>query len=63
MEPFVETINLRVIPATTSVYAEFMAGKLDLIGLSGLPVERKNMQTDPRFNVYSDIASNRYTNF
>ncbi len=57
MTPFVETINMRVIPDNTAELAEFKAGKLDWFGgFSQFPAERKQMQADPRFTVTTTIG-------
>ncbi len=55
MEPFVETINTRVIPDDSASLAEFKAGKLDILGVTSFPQERKLMQADPRFEVQTEI--------
>ncbi len=49
----IETINIRVIPDQTSALAEFKAGKLDIMGLTSFPAERKQAQQDDRFLVQS----------
>ena len=49
----VDTYNIRVIPDSTAELAEFKAGKLDTVGVTSFPTERKQMQADPRFTVYS----------
>jgi ABC-type transport system substrate-binding protein len=53
--PFVETINTRVIPDDSASLAEFKAGKLDILGVTSFPEERKLMQADPRFEVQTEI--------
>ena len=55
MEPFVETVNTRVIPDDSASLAEFKAGKLDILGVTSFPQERKLMQADPRFEVQTEI--------
>ncbi|MCE7740372.1 MAG: hypothetical protein KAU62_14780 [Candidatus Heimdallarchaeota archaeon] len=57
MTPFVETINVRVIPDNSAELAEFKAGKLDIGGLSEFPAERKQMQANPDFIVQSIVDS------
>lgn len=51
--PMVDRYNMRVIPDATAALAEFKAGKLDIIGVTSFPTERKQMQADPRFDVQS----------
>ncbi|MHA2308578.1 MAG: ABC transporter substrate-binding protein [Candidatus Heimdallarchaeaceae archaeon] len=53
--PFVETVNTRVIPDDSASLAEFKAGKLDILGVTSFPEERKLMQADPRFEVQTEI--------
>ena len=60
--PFVETVNVRVIPDITAELAEFKAGKLDWTSLTNFPTERKQMQADPRFTVQSQMPA-RYDFF
>ena len=55
--PFVEYINIRVIPDSSAELAEFKAGKLDIGGVSSFPTERKIMQSDPQYIVKSYIDS------
>ncbi len=55
--PFVETINVRVIPDTSAELMEFKAGKLDWTRITAFPAERKNMETDPRFTVYQKLSN------
>ncbi len=57
MVPFVETLNLRVIPDSTSSITEFRAGKLDLVWLTGFTSERRQMEIDDRMTVYSTLSS------
>ncbi|MHA1223897.1 MAG: ABC transporter substrate-binding protein [Candidatus Heimdallarchaeaceae archaeon] len=57
MQPFVDTINIRVIPDASAELAEFKAGKLDWAGLTLFPAERKQMQADPRFDVQTFITA------
>ncbi|MCG3221162.1 MAG: hypothetical protein H7641_07245, partial [Candidatus Heimdallarchaeota archaeon] len=52
---FVETVNTRVIPDDSASLAEFKAGKLDILGVTSFPEERKLMQADPRFEVQTEI--------
>jgi len=49
----IETFNVRVISDITAELAEFKAGKLDWTGLMFFPSERKQMQNDQRFSVFS----------
>ncbi len=49
----IETFNVRVISDITEELAEFKAGKLDWTGLMFFPSERKQMQNDQRFSVFS----------
>ncbi|MCG3221163.1 MAG: hypothetical protein H7641_07250, partial [Candidatus Heimdallarchaeota archaeon] len=53
--PYVETVNTRVIPDDSASLVEFKAGKLDILGVTAFPVERKEMQADPRFEVQTEI--------
>ncbi|MHA1417439.1 MAG: ABC transporter substrate-binding protein [Candidatus Heimdallarchaeaceae archaeon] len=53
----IETFNVRVIPDISAELAEFKAGKLDIVGLTAFPSERKQMQADPRFEVQSFLAA------
>ncbi|MHA1302572.1 MAG: ABC transporter substrate-binding protein [Candidatus Heimdallarchaeaceae archaeon] len=57
----IETFNIRVIPDMTSALAEFKAGKLDIMGMTSFPADRKKMETDPNFEVQSALRS--YFNF
>jgi len=57
----IKTFNIRVIPDITSALAEFKAGKLDIMGMTSFPDERKAMETDPKFDVQSALQS--YVNF
>ena len=57
LTPFVETINVRVIPDFAAALAEFKAGKLDIVDLSLLRQDRKSMQADSQYNVYSTSGS------
>lgn len=57
LTPFVETINIRVIKDSYSALNEFLAGKLDFISLLGMPNRRKQLQTDPRFVIYSTLLN------
>ncbi len=52
----ISTINIRVIPDLSAELAEFKAGKLDIVGLTSHPAERKQMQADPRFDVQTFIV-------
>ncbi|MHA1686711.1 MAG: ABC transporter substrate-binding protein, partial [Candidatus Heimdallarchaeaceae archaeon] len=52
----IDTIIIRVIPDETSALAEFKAGKLDIMGLTDFPSERKQMQADSRFTVTSRLV-------
>jgi ABC-type transport system substrate-binding protein len=52
-EPFVETFNLKVIGDYTSSILEFKAGNLEYVGVSMDHDERKKMESDSRFVVYS----------
>jgi ABC-type transport system substrate-binding protein len=55
MKAFVKTINVRDIPDRIAVLAEFKAGKIDITGVTSFPEERREMQTDPRFEIQSSI--------
>ncbi len=57
----INTFNIRVIPDQTSALAEFKAGKLDIMGMTSFPKDRKEMETDPNFEVQSALTS--YFNF
>ncbi|NPD90071.1 MAG: hypothetical protein HGN29_15260, partial [Asgard group archaeon] len=53
--PYVETVNTRVITYDSASLAEFKAGKLDILGVTVFPEERKLMQEDSRFEVQSEV--------
>ena len=53
LAPFVEHVNIRVIPDNSAALVEFKAGKLDIMGVTSFPQERKQMQVDPRYEVQS----------
>jgi len=53
----IETFNVRVIPDLSAKLAEFKAGKLDIVGLTSFPDDRKLMQADPRFAVQSFLTA------
>ena len=53
----IETFNVRVIPDLSAELAEFKAGKLDIVGLTSFPSERKQMQADARFDVQSFLTA------
>ncbi|MHA1551395.1 MAG: ABC transporter substrate-binding protein [Candidatus Heimdallarchaeaceae archaeon] len=53
----IETFNVRVIPDLSAELAEFKAGKLDFVGLTSFPSERKQMQADTRFEVQSFLSA------
>ncbi|MCG3222502.1 MAG: hypothetical protein H7641_14065, partial [Candidatus Heimdallarchaeota archaeon] len=53
--PFVESVNTHVIPDDHSSLADFKDGKLDYMGISSFPEERKLMQEDSRFEVQSEV--------
>ena len=55
--PMVQQYNMRVIPDATAALAEFKAGKLDIVGVTSFPAERKQMQADPRFTVVSTMPA------
>ena len=55
--PFVDTVNIRVIPDISAELAEFLAGELDCTGLSMFPSTRKEMQSDTRFIVNTKISN------
>ena len=55
--PMVEEFNMRVIPDATAELAEFKAGKLDIVGVTSFPTERKEMQENPKYSVYSKISN------
>ncbi len=57
LTPFVDSINIRVIPDISAELAEFKAGKLDIAGVTSFASERKIMQADPQYIVNSFIAS------
>ena len=57
LEPFVENINIRVIPDASAELAEFKAGKLDWCGFTLFPAERKLAESDPNFTVYKTISN------
>ncbi|MCE7741714.1 MAG: hypothetical protein GOP50_04590 [Candidatus Heimdallarchaeota archaeon] len=56
LEPFVNNINIRVIPDSSAELAEFRAGKLDFVRLTEFKTERKQMQADPRYNVQTYLT-------
>ncbi|MHA1686545.1 MAG: ABC transporter substrate-binding protein, partial [Candidatus Heimdallarchaeaceae archaeon] len=51
----IDTIIIRVIPDETSALLEFKSGKLDILSLTDFPSERKQMQNDPRFEIYASL--------
>ncbi len=53
LQPFMETVKVRVIPDTSAELAEFKAGKLDITDVSSFPHEREQLEIDPLFDVYS----------
>jgi len=53
----IKTINVRVILDVDAALAEFKAGKLDIMDMKSFPEERKEMETDPRFEVQSALRS------
>ncbi|MHA1352032.1 MAG: ABC transporter substrate-binding protein [Candidatus Heimdallarchaeaceae archaeon] len=57
----IKTIYIRVISNSETALLEFKAGKLDVIDLSTFPDERREMITDPRFEVQSKLQN--YVNF
>ncbi|MHA1115161.1 MAG: ABC transporter substrate-binding protein [Candidatus Heimdallarchaeaceae archaeon] len=57
----IKTIYIRVIPDQTSALAEFEDGKLDIVRITTVPKIRKEMETDPRFEVQSTLRN--YFNF
>jgi ABC-type transport system substrate-binding protein len=57
LTPFVENINIRVIPDSSAELAEFKAGKLDWTDITIFPAERKIMQADPAFQVRNYVGS------
>ncbi len=58
MIPFVDTVNIRVIPDKSAELAEFLLGELDCAGLSMFTSDRKEMQSDPRFIVHTKKSKN-----
>ncbi len=53
LQPFVETVNIRVIPDTSAELLEFKAGKLDWTGvLASYRSEREQLVKNPLFDVY-----------
>ncbi|MHA1405886.1 MAG: ABC transporter substrate-binding protein [Candidatus Heimdallarchaeaceae archaeon] len=56
-QPFVETVNIRVIPDASAKLAEFKAGNLDWVSLDTFPEERRNMQDDFTYKVYTTLSN------
>ena len=58
LTPFVETVNIRVIPDLTAALSEFKAGKLDFVDLTNnYPTDRKVMQADSKYTVLSFMGN------
>lgn len=53
----IEKIAIRIIPEEDDSLAWFKAGKLDLMDVTMFPQERKLMQADPRFEVFTGFLS------
>ena len=57
LTPFVDTINVRVIPDITAALAEFKAGKLDIMDVTDISSEKKLMQADSKYRVMTIMGS------
>ena len=60
LQPFIERINIKCIPNSAEALREFKEGKLELLEVTELPLDRKEMQDDPKFEVQTEIK-NQYS--
>jgi ABC-type transport system substrate-binding protein len=57
IQPFVERVKIKCIPDLAEALKEFKRGKLDLMGVTVFPTERRLMQADARFEVQTQIGN------